>query len=423
MNAIFSCCAKFCNSARSVNAENKEDHSQSRYTNGNNLEPPTARMSQQEIIVLPQSCKEKRPLENLHCYLATLPHPTSSRFLYTWEDNYPKLRENLNKDTAELDRHSLDNESVAKAKLKIESYYAQYKLQQEASRAKPFTYLQAPGHVAVTSLNTTIGTYSCAFAAHSKHQTEKVIFYEGMIKFPNDHLPVQLFAICQGINEHCGHEETAYVASTLPELIINFIGQIDKESEQLTRVTIYDAFTQAFAYLNKFFQLKFEESAGVMVSGIFILKERIWPFNLGTARTALSQAGIPQQLTEEASAADPRYELAVLRRDGYILADENKEFKVCRVTPSTRSFGLKNVPGISARPKLYDPLPLLDLGDESFILISSAGMSAACDTKPLAALVQQQRADGLQEIAKNLAYSANPTGANGDCAIAIIKMH
>ena len=334
---------------------------------------------------------------------------------YEWIGPEPKIKAVVaNLAEIDLDNRVIEETPIILAKLKIERLFARSQMISQPFESSSFVYCKAPESFKSTNTRGTCaeGKYKWAASLYKKdHEpTEDRFVAEEFILEADDKQPirVQLFAVYVG---HCGMAAVDYTADNFAlELQVELDDRF-KTQEKLTEKEIFNSIVKASVMTDSNFKRdKTSRSSGCEMSGVILIEDTIWPFNLGGAKTDLLASQYTEQLTEIATMEDERYHRAILRRASQLEGDW--------ITP--RSIGDRQLIACSARPKVYDPVSIAELPQNSRIMISSKPLAILSNCVKL--LKQLNSEPHAADLAKNMVYSAAKTGVTAGCTSLVVEL-
>lgn len=294
----------------------------------------------------------------------------------------------------------IEDENQIIAELAEESNYARKQMEKEI-RGKRFEYLQADASFTEPSFEIQLGDIrvgACKSVGNCfVMQDEYLIESFDLEKYGN----VPLFAVFDG-HGYGGEECARYVKDNLIQNLRQALLEFNPDS--LTTKGIYNAFTQALVRINTDLKDNFATGGSTATIAMMINKE-LWTGNVGDSRTCLDNTGLPEQLSEDADARDPRYH-ADIEKLGGVLAPGFSEDGLRvggRIAPA-RCFGDADVKGLSARPKIT-VRQLADIWKESHLILISDGVHNHVSTKQLVEAVHADRDESPVQIARNVIRS------------------
>jgi hypothetical protein len=332
---------------------------------------------------------------------------------YSWIAGEPKLQivaSDLSK--IDLDARSIESELIVKAKLKVEAFYARSQMRIEGSNETKFAYTKAPQNFQSKLKNGSLTQTIWAICSQTENSTYDlpIAHQFEVIVDGEDPIPVEFFALCLG---HKGSAAVNYVYTHLSSEIEIHLTAAAKNSQEFSDCDIYNSILGAFFWTNhRFKNSSPSKHSGCVVSGFLTIKGKLWPFNLGNARTDLVSSSGALQLTERAMLDDPRYLAAIERRGDSLELDD---------WVSPRSFGSKSLKGATGRPKIYEPIDLKDVEPKSKIIITSSSFASSCSSHKLGQAIKDIQEVSLQSFALNLVYSSSKNNEDGKAAALVVE--
>ncbi len=365
----------------------------------------------------PQQLPPRPTTANQNRLVGVLPKiKEGSDIYYEWIGAEPKIK-NVVANLAEidLDHRAIDETTIVLAKLKIERLFARAQMLQPSADALPFVYCKAPDSFNPTIKNGACadGKYKWSVTSHKRNPEiieDKFVAEEFTLE-AQDKPPfrVQLFAIYVG---HDGNEAVDYVTENLALEIQLELTELLENHEEIAPKEVFNAIVKAFVMTDQGFkQNNSSDLSGCEVSGVLLFDGKLWPFNLGAAKTDLIAGLQSEQLTEMATMENERYHRSILRRSTELAGDWT----------SPRSIGDKHLKACSARPKIYQPITLDNLPKNSRIMISSKPIAALCNCAKLATQLSDE--SNVSSLAKNMVYSAIKLGVTEACTSLVIELN
>ena len=329
----------------------------------------------------------------------------------------------------QLDKRPITDDRAASAKMKAENAFANMQMESENYRRTPYAYTAAPASFISENTSGTDGEIAWAVSEHMGRRPsmeDRHIAHAFTFLLDGQSVSAKFFSVLDG---HGGAQSAEFIKTHLPLEIEKAFSSIKKKSEW-TNARVYNSFIKACSQTNEALARNVQGS-GTVASGILIANETIYPFNIGDTRTILSDGGTPRQLTEDVDCRMPRFQPTIFRRAGKLFDTDGSGYRVGGQYAMSRAFGDFDVMGMSARPKVYEPIPIKSLKTNSFILIVCDGVIDVATTKQLvqsihtqipAELSSEKVASKLTEFTSNSLHSALQAGTSDNVTMMAIKI-
>jgi serine/threonine protein phosphatase PrpC len=232
-----------------------------------------------------------------------------------------------------------------------------------------------------------------------------------------------------------GHEDRGNVSRHLNQYLIPMLGKLlteaQNEHEEIDDEVICNAFTRAFNDLSMSYQKNLKNDNGAVGTCMFVINNTIYIPNIGDSRTILiKKNGSTYQITENASAANPRFQKWHFKRDHQVLF-RGGGWRIDGVSAFARDIGS---PSMCFRPKITkviigngaDDLKegIIYCGKGDFFLQGSDGVFDAGVPKEMGAVVRLlvQKGYSLEEIANSIATQAGRSPGSDNVTVQIIAV-
>ncbi len=230
--------------------------------------------------------------------------------------------------------------------------------------------------------------------------------------------PIQLFGIFDG---HGGRDAARYVRDNLKRKLSQALVEFNPQG--LSDAGVWKALKMTTVRLNRDFKNRFGANAqdqGTTATIAMVLDQKLWTANVGDARTVLDNGGAPEQLTEDAKPADPRYRKGIEKRGGFVrevfgTPRVNGDLAVARAIGDHRFNG-----AISARSKITVK-PLSEIQPGSHLILCCDGIYDVARTLDVVGAVHADRALAPGVLARNIVYSAYQSGSTDNLSSMVIK--
>lgn len=286
----------------------------------------------------------------------------------------------------------------------------QWKLTQDQAANesdKAFQYLQAPATFKGESHTEKAGNYEvgvCHYIGRRDEMEDEHLTTSFDLNIRGTVYPVQLFGVFDG---HGGGQASAFVKQNLQQELHNTLSEFCVDG--LTDKDIFNAIKITFFRLKS----KFQEESGTTATVAMILDGKLWTANVGDSRTILDN-GV--QLSEDAKPNDPRYQKGIENRGGKVLFN-----RVNGILGVARAIGDHNVGAVSARPKIT-VLPLSDIPPNSRLILTCDGIYDVASTRQVASAVKANKDQSVEELAKNIVYSAYQAKSQDNLSALVVKL-
>jgi protein phosphatase 1L len=300
----------------------------------------------------------------------------------------------------------LRSASLIPAKLQKQFELCQKQAKEEPDKA--FQYMIAPDIFTPDIHTQQIAGHEvavCHFMGRRANMEDEHLATTFELNLGGNLYPVQLFGIFDG---HAGREAACYVKRNLENKLKETLHEFCADG--LTDDRIWNALKITFVKLNEEFP---HYRSGTTATVALILDGKLWTANAGDSRTILDN-GI--QLSEDAKPSDPRYAKGILNRGAGIVDD-----RINGRLAMARAIGDHDVGGVSARPKntIY---PVRDLPLGSHLILGCDGIYDVSSTRQIAAAVRDHKDNPIDQVAKNIVYSAFRAMSYDNLSLMIVKL-
>lgn len=294
---------------------------------------------------------------------------------------------------------------------KLEKLFSRAQLKAKEEPDKEFRYQKAPKDFKAHTEN--VAGYEvgvCHFIGRRPEMEDEHLATSFELEILGKKYPVQLFGVFDG---HGGKGAAIYVKENLKERLQETLTHFCTKG--LSDEAIWNGLKITFARLKADFK---GGISGTTATVAMILDGKLWTANVGDSRTILDN-GI--QLSEDAKPDDPIYKKGIERRGGRVLVDPQGVPRVNGNLAVARAIGDRHVGAMSGRPKIT-AYPLSNILEKTHLILACDGVYDVASTKQVAGAVKNNSELSVEELAKNIVYSAYESGSEDNVSTLVVKL-
>lgn len=220
-----------------------------------------------------------------------------------------------------------------------------------------------------------------------------------------------LFGVFDG---HGGAECSKYIAANIQDKLIARLQEQNKDS--LTEAGIYNALKMVFVDLTK----DYRGGDGSTATTAFIIDQDVYVANVGDSRTLVEEEGSAQTMSVDAEPAAEKFKKGIEHRGSMVSRE-----RVLGVLAVGRAVGDKEIPGITARPKItkYTLEPARP-GESRHLILACDGVFDVCSSIQVASAAQTLAKSGktAKNIAETLVKKSIQAGSGDNISAMVINL-
>lgn len=226
----------------------------------------------------------------------------------------------------------------------------------------------------------------------------------------NEH-KASLFGVFDG---HGGPECSKYIAANIKDKLIERLQEQNKDS--LTEAGIYNALKMVFVDLTR----DYTGPDGSTATTALVIDKDVYVANVGDSRTLIEENGNAQTMSVDAEPAAEKFKKGIEHRGSVVIRG-----RIFGSLAVGRAVGDKEVPGITARPKItkYTLEPARP-GESMHLILACDGVFDVCSSRQVASAAQNLSKSGknAKEIAETLVKKSVQAGSGDNVSAMVINL-